>query len=52
MGLGAVFRMKILAVILIAVAAGCVHRPGESWPYVTRSFYEGDVIYNGVGVTW
>ena len=44
--------MKSLAVmLLLALASGCTTRkPGQSWPYVTRSFFEGDVIYHGVGV--
>jgi hypothetical protein len=37
-------------VLLLSLVAGCVRRPGQSYPYVSQSYAEGDVVYQGVGV--
>jgi len=42
--------MKILAVMLLLVCGCATRQPGQSWPYVTDSYSDGDVIYNGVGI--
>lgn len=35
----------------IVIVAGCVTRhPGESWPWVTESKWENDVLYHGIGL--
>ena len=36
--------------VLLSLVAGCVRRPGEAWPYVSQSYAEDDVVYQGVGV--
>lgn len=44
--------LLVLAMLfgLLILTSGCVRRPGQSYPYVSQSYAEDDVIYQGVGV--
>ena len=40
----------VVCAMMLSLVAGCVRRPGQSYPYVSQSYAEDDVVYHGVGV--
>ena len=46
-----IYAIALYWTLVVLTCGGCAARkPGDSWPYVTQSYAEGDVIYQGVGV--
>jgi hypothetical protein len=38
------------ALTMMILMSGCVRRPGQSYPFVSQSYAEDDIVYHGVGV--